>query len=830
MMTTVFQDIRYAFRMLRKSPGFTTIVVLTLALGIGANTAIFNIVNTTFLRALPYPESDQLVHLSERNATGNTIPVSYPNFLDWQQQQDVFSGLAVFHNAEGKLKTERGTEMVAVQHVSAKFFSVLGVRPVRGRGMRPEDDLPGAERVAWVANDAWQRLFNGDPDLVGRSFDFDGQNITVAGILPADFRFHRQADLVTAIAPFAREFFLDMRENRSNDVAIARLKPGVSLEAAQAQMGTIARRLGEEYPDANKGIGVAVVALREQLAGRARTQLLLLLGAVGLVLLVACVNVANMLLARSFSREREVAIRTSLGASRWHLLRQLLVESIMLATAGGAAGVLVGLWGYEFASRLVPSHVQRVIDGGGFDLRMLLFIVGITLVTGVVFGLAPAWQLSHVRPVDALKQTTRDVRTVFGQVRLSDLLVVGQVALALVLLIGAGLMIRSLHRLLQVETGYEPTRVLTLDVASPPVEQFQRDPGSFTRHYERVLEPVQNLPEVEAAAIASGLPFTWSSSSMTFYRQDLPVPAAGEFPTASQHTVSPDYFRAMGIPLLRGHLFDGTEPAYVLPAGVEMTTQNLAIIFKDVTISGVVSQKMADRFWPGEDPIGKRFRLGFPDLVLPLVQIVGVVGNTVQRGLDQGEATEFYLPLRQWPVPINMHLVVRSRLEPTAIVNSVRTAVASVVRNESIRDIRVLAERIDNSTAKRRFNRDLFACFAATALVLALIGLYGVLAFNVGRRTREIGIRMALGANRRDIIRSVVAYGLALVVPGLAIGLGCAWAVGRVLQSQLFEIKGSDPFTYAIGALLMLLTAVAACLIPASRAAKIDPMETLKYE
>ena len=829
-MTTILNDLKYAFRQLRKNTGFTSTVVLTLALGIGANTTIFNIVNTTFLRDLPYPESDRLVHLAESNAQGNTIPISYPNFLDWQKQQDVFSSLAVFHGAEGKLKTESGTEMVSVLHVSADFFNVLSVQPVQGRGMQPEDNLPGAERAAWLTYDAWQRIFNGDPDIVGRSFEFDGRNLTVAGILPSNFRFHWRIDVFTAIAPFAREFFLDMRGCRNNEYAVARLKSGVTLEAAKAQMDTVALRLAEEYPVANKGIGVATVPLREQLAGGARTQLFLLLGAVGLVLLIACANVANMLLARSFTREREMAIRTSLGASRLNLMRQLLVESLVLAFIGGIAGTLIGLLGFRFAGRLVPYQVRQVVDGSGFDLLMLLFVFGITLLTGLVFGLAPAWQLSHIRPVDALKKTTRNVRTIFGRIRVSDLLVVGQVTLALVLLIGAGLMIRSLHRLLNVETGYEPARVLTLEVASPPVEQFQRDPGIFRRHYEKVLEPVQNMVEVEAAAVASGMPFTFSTNNMTFYRRDLPVPAAGEFSMASVHTVSPDYFRAMGIPLLHGRVFDGTEPPYVIPDGMEMSPQNLAAIFKDVTLSAVISKKMADAFWPGEDPIGKQFRLGFPDLGLPWVDVIGVVGNTVQTGLDHGQATEFYLSLRQWPQPVNMHLLVRTRLEPKAIINSVRTAVASVVPDEPIRDVKVLAERIDSSTAGRRFNRNLFACFAITALLLASIGLYGVLAFNVGRKTRDIGIRMALGANRRDVIRSVVTRCLALVVPGLAIGLGCAWAAGRLLQSQLFEIKGSDPFTFAIGALLMIAIALLAAWIPARRAAKIDPMEALRYE
>jgi putative ABC transport system permease protein len=825
----MLHDIRYAFRQLRKSPGFTAIVVLTLALGIGANTAIFNLVNTTFLRALPYPAPDRLAHLTEGGAKG-TMPISYPNFLDWHQQQDVFSGLAMFHGANGKLTTAAGTELVSVLHVSADFFSVLGVRPALGRSLQPNDDLPGAERMAWLTDAAWRRLFNGDPAVVGQSFPFEGRSLTVAGILPPEFRFYRQTDVFTALAPFARDFLLDARASHSNAQAVARLKPGASFEVAQARMTAITLRLAATYPESNRGVGVAVTPLREQLTGSAGSQLFLLLGAVGLVLLIACVNVANMLLARSFSREREMAIRISLGASRWQVLRQLLVESLMLATAGGAAGALVGMWGYELAVQLVPYQVQQVIGGSDYDLRTLLFVVGITLVTGVTFGLAPACQLSSLRPVDALKQTRRNVRTVFGRVRLSDLLVVVQVALALVLLIGAGLLIRSLDRLLQIDPGFEPARVLSLEVTSPPSEQFLRDPHLFTRHFKSVLGPVQNLPGVEAAAVATALPFTFNTSTNGFYRLDRPVPAAGEFPSANIHTVSPDYFRVMGIPLLRGRVFDGTEPPYVLPPGMQITMQNLAAVFKDVTITAVVSRKMAERFWPGEDAVGKRFRMGMPSMGLPTVEIIGVVGNTVQTGLDRGEVAEFYLALRQWPQPAPMHLVVRSRLEPSALVSAIRTALAPVLRDEPIRDVRVLAERIDNSTAGRRFNRNLFACFAATALALAAIGLYGVLAFNVGRRTREIGIRVALGATRYDVVQSVVARGLALVLPGVAIGLGCALGLGRVLQSQLFEIDASDPSTFLISALLMLLTALAACLIPARRATRVNPTEALRAE
>ena len=402
-----------------------------------------------------------------------------------------------------------------------------------------------------------------------------------------------------------------------------------------------------------------VLPLREHLAGAARPQLLLLLGAVGMVLMIACVNVANMLLSRSFARQREMAIRTALGATRLQLARQLLVESVALALAGGLAGAALGLWGYKLVLRLVPAEVQQVIGANaGLDLRVLLFVVAVSLVTGVGFGLVPAWQSSHADPRDALKNTRRAVRTLFGRFRASDLLVVAQVALALTLLVGAGLLIRSLQQLMRVPSGIKPERILTLQVESPAVAQFVRDPQSFGTHYQRILDAVQPLPDVEAAAVVSGLPFTFYDSNVPLYREGRPIPRSGEFPSASYHSVSPDYFRVMGIPLLRGRVFDGRERPYVVPPGIDVAPQNFGLIFKDVVFDGVVSQRMAARYWPGEDPVGKRFRLGTPELQFPWVQIVGVVGSTTQLGLAQGEATEFYLPLRQWPMPVAMYIAV----------------------------------------------------------------------------------------------------------------------------------------------------------------------------
>jgi putative ABC transport system permease protein len=422
----------------------------------------------------------------------------------------------------------------------------------------------------------------------------------------------------------------------------------------------------------------------------------------------------------------------------------------------------------------------------------------------------------------------RTVRTWFGRIRLGDLLVVAQVALALILLVGAGLLVRSLHRLLRVPAGIRPERVLTLQV-TPTTMQFQRDPFSFTTFFSRIVEKLDTLPEVEAAAAVTGLPFTWNMSTMDFYVDGRPVPEPGKFPNASRHTVSPDYFRALGIPLLRGRTFDGHEKQPVVPPGLDFSPQNFEAIYKDVIFDGIISQRMADQFWPGDDPIGKRFRLGWPELHAPWVQIVGVVGNTTQIGLDRGESPEFYLSLRQFPTPEG-YVVVRTRMDPAATLASVRTAIQSVVNDEPIHDVQLMSERMAGFVSGRRFNMDLFAAFAGLALLLALVGIYGVLSFVVSQRTREMGIRMALGAQRGDVLRVVLARGLRLAVLGVLLGLAGAWSVSRLLQSQLFGVTSSDPLTYIGGAALLLLAALLACYLPARRAALVNPIDSLRAE
>ncbi len=832
-MTTLLRDLRFAARTLTQCPAFALAATGTLALGIGASTAIFSVVNTTFLRALPYPDPEALVWITERNsATSHDGSVSYPNFLDWRDQQDVFSELSIYQGDRGTLRTRETAQKIPIMMVSWGFLAALGVDVAAGRGMTAEDDQPGAAPVAWVSHGAWRRLFAARQDLVGRTISLDGRPVTVAGILPATFRFLQPADVYLPLAPFAEQMGMTTRMNRASTFVIGRLKPGATLQGARTQMGTIARRLQEQYPEANAGIVPNAMSLREHIAGSARRQLMLLLGAVSVVLLIACVNLATMLLARAVGRRREMAIRISLGASVRQLLRLLLVESVLLAACGGALGWLLSLWLYELLYRLVPPGVQELASAGGsLDPRMLVFVVGITLAAGIAFGLAPAWQLSHADPCAALKGGERRSRPDGGRLRPRNLLVVGQVALAFTLMIAAGLLIRSLERLGRVEPGFRPERLLTLSLSAPPLEQFWADPFGPAAHWEQVLEKVGSRPEVEASAVVTTLPFTGTNSSAPIYPEGRPEPSPGETSDVSFHFVSEGYFRAMGIPLVRGRLLNGQEPRPVIPPGFDIRQRDLGALFRGLPLDGVISRRMAAQYWPGEDPVGKRFSIrAAPDAPPPVVQIVGVVGNTTQHGLDHGEGPEVYLSLHQVPMPGDVFLVVRSRTSPGDIAASLRSTLRPVVGDRPISDVLPMTARITGTLSGRRFNMSLLSFFSAIALLLALVGIYGLLAFTVSRSTREIGIRMALGASTAEVLQRVLWQGFRLVLPGILLGLAGAWGVGRLLQHSLFQITGSDPTTYVATTGMFLLAALLACLLPARRAARVDPALALRSE
>jgi len=771
------------------------------------------------------------VHLAERSSQYSDMSVSYPNFVDWRAGQDTFGGLAIYRTDGAKLRTPDSAEQIAVADVSQDFFAVMGVHAALGRDLRADDDRVGAAPVVWLTHASWQRYFKGDPALVGRTVMLDDVATTVAGILPPEFRFHRHADVFIPIEPIVDRQFMRERANHNGTFVVGRLKPGVALATARAQMLAIAQRLEKQYPQANAGVSINVIPLRQRLEGDSTTGLYLLLAAVGMVLLIACVNVANMLLARSFSRRREMAIRTALGATRADLMRQLLTESLLLALAGGILGLLAGRWGYEFVARLAPWEMRALMqDAGGFDYSVWLFVGALTLLTGVAFGLAPAWQLSHANPNDALKNTRPVVRTLFGRFHLADALVFVQVALAVMLLVGACLMIRSLQRISEVPTGLQPDRVLTLRISTPPAAAMTKNTAAFVQHHEALLEKVRSLPGIESAAFGSSLPYTWNTSSNSFYRPDRPLPQPGKFPSANLHVITPDYFKTMGIPLVRGALFDGHEPRAGLPADQPITMELVAKIYSDFVVNAVISRKMADQYWPGEDPIGKTFRLGTPEMKLAGMKIVGIVGNTTQEGAERGEPVEYYTLLSQWPATMSLHLVVRTRQDPLGAVASLRQAIHDAVPDEPIFDVELMSARIANFSSDRRFSMGLFSFFAVTALLLASVGIYGVLACLVGQRTREIGIRMALGAQRTDVLRQVVGRGLAVAAAGVIVGLVGAWAGSRALQSQLFGVTGTDVPAYVVSGMLLLVAATLACVLPAQRASKVNPVEALRTD
>ncbi|MFA5262914.1 MAG: ABC transporter permease [Opitutaceae bacterium] len=825
-------DIRFALRTLFKTPGFTAVIILTLALGIGANTALFSVINTSLLRPLPYEESERLVEVTSTTKGGDALSVAYPDFVDYKQQQQSFEAFTGFYTDSVNLTTSSGTERVSTAFVDCDFFRTLRVKPAAGADFSASDDLPAAAPLALVSHDTWQKRFGGAPDLIGRQVLLAGKSITVAGILPRNFRFYRPAEFYVPLAPFTQEFYMNMRQSHYGDFhVIARLKAGISLEAASAEVNAIATRLQKTYPKTNTGIGASTYSLQERIGGGSRETHFLLLGAVGMVLLIACVNVANMLLSRACAREKEMAVRVALGAGRMRIVRQLLTESLLLAGAGGIVGILFGQWLYTALDSLIP-YGMRVLSANAassnLDWRVIFFSVAVSLITGIAFGLAPAWQLSHASPHDALKDRSSSGTRHIGRFRVSDLLVVTEVALAAMLLIGAGLMIRSVWRLKNQSLGFQPEHLVTLQISTPS-GRLNNDPVRVQAFYEQAAEAVRRLPGVEGVGIVNNLAFGYANSNIMFYLKDRPVPAAGEFPFVRNRSVDPDYFKTMGIPLVRGRIFERTDRRPAIPAG-KADIPALLAAYRDFVIDAVVSQSFAKRYWPKEDAVGKVFRMGTPETPFGWVQITGIVGDVTQNSLGQDDFEEIYLSFRQWTMPAHFGLVIRASGEPASLISSIRNTLQEYSKLDPVYDIQLQTTRIENSVYDRQFNSRLFGFFAAVALILSLIGIYGVLAFAVGRRTREFGIRIALGARPGQMLREVLSRGLCLIVPGIAIGLFAAWILSRMIQSQLYGIAATDASTYAIAAIALLAAALVACWLPARRATRIDPVEALRAE
>ncbi|PYX28340.1 MAG: ABC transporter permease [Acidobacteria bacterium] len=815
-MNGMFQDFRYAVRQLRKSPGFTAVAVITLALGIGANTAIFSVVNGVLLRPLAFKNPAQLVRIwhvpPAKSFPGmTTFAVSAANYLDWQSQNQVFEQMAIY-NYHGGLTLTGGQkpEQVDASAVSSGFFATLGVQPMLGRVFFPEEDQPGRSHVVVLSHRFWQDHFGSNADIVGHHINMDGQSYLVAGVMPPSFRFPDFAQMWTPMAWTDKERAV---RGEHHSIVVARLKPGIDLKQAQAEMNTISSRLEQQYPEDNKGWGAAVVPLHDDLVSDVRPALLVLLGAVAFVLLIASVNVANLALARTFSRQKEIAIRTALGASSARVLRQILTESVLLAIAGGLLGLTWAHIGVRLIMAFLADKLPQSIEVG-LDAKVLAFTAVISFASGILAGVLPGLRLTRGNVSQSLKEGLGRTDSDSGGHRTRSILVVSEVALSLILLIGAGLMIRSFQKLQGVNPGFESRHVLTL-TAMVSRTKFPT-PAEQVRFFEQVLQRVRTLPGVESAGVVDDVPLT-GGSHQPIAVEGRPLVPMSEQPEVDVRLTTPGYIAALHIPILRGRDLSDTDRAGT-PAVV------------------MISESMARQLWPGEDALGKRLTLTFsPDAVR---QVVGIVGDVKIDALDQTRpSAALYYPLAQVSASaaadwrsFPMILVVRSASDPAGVASAVSNAVHEVDREMPLRDVLAMDDLVANSMSQQRFNMLLLAAFAGLALLLAAVGIYSVLSYSVRRRVPEIGIRLALGARLSDVLGMVVIEGMKPTLLGVALGAVGALALGHVVSSLIYGVKPTDPITFLVVAFLLTVIALFASIIPAYRAAKVDPMVALRYE
>jgi putative ABC transport system permease protein len=811
------QDIRYGLRQLRRNSGFTIVAVLTLALGIGANTAIFSVVNAVLLRPLPFHAPNQLVSVVSTRLRGNVADnASYPDFADWRTQNHVFSQMAAYDTDNFTLTGQGEAMHIQGAVVSSDLFSLLGVKPALGRAFLPDEDkLPAANGAFAIilSHHLWRERFGADPAVIGRTIEIDDRNFTVVGVMPTGFQFPIQGEPVDFWMTMAIDFVTapgmpSMAEQRGAHYldVIARLKWHVSLAQAQAQMSTIVNRLNKQYPDIGAR-GVRVVSEIDQVAGPARAALLILLAAVGCVLLIACANVANLMLARGAARQKEMAVRGALGAQRGRMIRQLLTESILLALLGGALGAAFGLWGISGLVSLLPVDIPRLADVH-INTAVLLFTAVVSLATGIVFGLAPAMRASRLAFMESLKEGWRGSSESLQSGRTRSFLVVADVAVAAMLLVGAGLLINSLMRLQGVDPGFNPEHVLTFKMDLP----YVRYSGSRqTQFFQQAIERLDHLPGVRSASAVLPLPLDGNEVATVFTTAGKPVAEANR-PRTGYSWVEPGYFGTVGIPLIKGRDFTQSD---------NLKTNPVVII----------NQALAEQFFPRQDPIGKRIKPGIGNgyKAPPMREIVGVVGNVRQYGLAAAPGPEVYVPLAQSPLG-SMNFVLRTEVDPLSMVGAVRKEMAKMDKNLPFYGVQTFSQYFGRGFAQPQFLTLLLGLFAGLALTLASVGLYGLVSYSASQRTHEIGIRMALGAQKGDVLRMVVGQGIKLTLTGVAIGVIGALGLTRFLSSLLYGVRPTDPLTFTFVSLILIAVALLACYIPARRAAKVDPTVALRYE
>jgi predicted permease len=813
-METLLQDLRYAIRMLARSPGFTAIAILTLALGIGANTALFSVVNGVLLNPLAYPQSGQLVAVYGNTAGYKQGPITYLNFLDWQHDTKTLSSMAMYRNEDYNFIGSREAERVSGYMISADFFTTLGVQPILGRTFRPDDDQVGAAPVVILGGGFWKRKFGSSPDIIGKTITLGGKSYEIIGVIAPEFTFYgHDRDVYSPLGQWNDPSFRDRGIDMSSH-AVGRLKAGVTLSQAKADMDGVAENLARAYPEADKDVGISLVPMKEDIAGNVKPFLMVLLAAVGFLLLIACANVANLLLARSMGRSREFAIRAALGADHLRMIRQLLTESILLAGFGGALGLLLAFWGTRAVLGNLPGALPRANEVA-VDSRVLVVTLALSLFAGIVFGLAPALKTSRVNLQEVLKESGRGVSG--ARQRLQGIFVAGEVAMALVLLVGAGLMVRSLAALWRVDPGFNPSHAITFTLSLPANSQTtSAETRARLRHFD---DAMHNIPGVQAVSVTLGSRPMIHNSSLPFWIEGQPKPATTQdMPQAMFYLVEAGFHEAMGVTLERGR--------FITPQDDERAPE--VVVIDDV---------FARTYFPGENPIGRRINLALFNMQ---PEIVGVVGHVKQWGLDTDAKSaieaQFDLPFMQLPeklMPLAadaVAVVLRTEGDPTAVMGSVRRAVAEVDSREVIYNVQTMDEVVSNSYAARRLSMILLGAFAGLALVLACVGIYGVISYLVGQRTHEIGVRVALGAQPGDVMRLVIGHGARMAVIGVAIGTGAALGLTRLMANQLFGVSAHDPLTFAAVAVLLILVAVAACYIPARRAMRVDPIIALRCD